>query len=206
MTHAKNNNALTGYKVKKDDPMRQNNVLYYLERVGFVVQNNPAYPVTVQSRNAKAMSVQAASSRALIIINDIQYRDYDILRDILLGDIDEIYTNTVYLEPSINLYIGKVVIYTKSGTLANTNTKATNTDYLIKEGFSPRLNFVNSTYQSTDDDGFENFGVIHWEPFVTQLDGFYGANFNPLTTEKFYIQIEGIAADGKLISIQKVVE
>uniref|UniRef100_UPI00404A45B5 hypothetical protein n=1 Tax=Flavobacterium sp. TaxID=239 RepID=UPI00404A45B5 len=206
LENAKKNPALRGYKVKDDDPLAQNNILYYLERNGFVVRQTAGSPISVSIRNSNTLSVNAGASRALLIINGMQYRDYDVLRDIFLRDVDEIYTSTIYLEPSINLYAGKIVIYLKNGFVGGLAPKKTNTDFLIKEGFSPRLNFVNSIYQSTDDDGFENFGVIHWEPFATQNDGFYGANFNPLTKEKFYIQIEGIAADGKLISIQKLVE
>lgn len=198
------NPTLRGTRITDDTPLTQMGVLYFLERNGFVVDQNPSRPVTVQTRNANATSINGASSRAMLFINDIQYRDYEILRDILLGDIDEIYLSTTHLEPSVTLYVGKIVIYTKGGKLGNSKRVSTNTDFVIKNGFSPRNIFKNNQYQSTNDDGFENYGVIHWEPFLEQKDGTYSMQFNALGRDKFFVQIEGITNDGKLISIQQL--
>ncbi|MFY8187713.1 MAG: hypothetical protein ACOVLC_07115 [Flavobacterium sp.] len=206
LKYERNNGALRGYKVTDDDPMNQNNVLYYLERNGFMVVNNPARPVMVQARNSNALSINAAQSRILLIINDVQYRDFEILRSILIGDIDEIYTSTVYLQPGMNALVGKVVIYLKNGFAGNIKPKTTNTDFMVDKGFSPRLSFENTTYQSTDDDGFENFGVIHWESFIEKDESGYFTSFSSMGNEQFFIQAEGIDGDGKLISIRKVIE
>ena len=205
MVNAKKHSNLRGYKVKDNDNMTQNNVLYYLERNGFVVRQTPGFPVSVQVRNSNTLSVNAGEARALLFIDDMQYRDYEILRDIYLRDVDEIYTSTIYLEPSINLYLGKIVIYLKKGFSGSAKRKTTNTDFQIEEGFSPRLSFENSKYQSTEDDGFENFGVIHWESFIEKDESGYFTSFSSMGKEQFFIQIEGINVNGELISIRKLI-
>jgi hypothetical protein len=200
------NPALRGIKITDDTPFSEVGLLFFLERNGFVVDRNPSRPIMVQARNANATSINGADSKAMLFINDIQYRDYDILREILLGDVDEIYLSTSYLDPGINFFVGKIVIYTKGGSIGKTKRVIKHTDFVVQNGFSPRTKFKNNRYRATNDDGFENYGVNHWEPFLEQKEGIYSTQFNAIDRDRFFIQIEGISSEGKVISIHQILE
>jgi hypothetical protein len=203
LENRKKNLALRGYKVQDDDPLSSNNVLFYLERNGFSAQQTAGFPISLKTRNSRTSSVNAAGSKVMLIIDGTQYRNYEILRDIFVRDIDEIFTSVTHLEPSLDFYEGKVVIYLKNGLGGGSKTNITNIDYLIKEGFSPRVHFKNSVYMQTNDHGFDNFGVVHWEPFLENRDGFFVMDFDTVSRKEFFVKIEGISESGELVSIQK---
>lgn len=200
-------NALRGFKVTPEMENSNYTLLNFLERNGFVVNRSlGGGGVEIFVRGANTLSINAAKPSPIVFINDIQYRDFSLLGIMLMTEVDEIYLSTTHLEPSLQNFVGKIVIYTKAGWKVSQKSKDKFTEYVIKNGFSTRNKFKNNQYRSTNDEGFENYGVIHWEPFLEQKDGIYFSEFNSLDKEKLFVQIEGITEDGKIISIQKIVE
>ena len=204
LSNKSKNNGLRGYKITPEMENANYTLLNFIERNGFIVNRYPGQGVSIFTRGSSTMSLNAARPKPIVFINDIQHRDFSLLEMMLMTEVDEIYLNTTHLEPSLQNYVGKIVIYTKMGWKAPMKSKDKPTEFLVKNGFSPRNIFKNNQYQSTNDDGFENYGVIHWEPFLEQKDGTYSIQFNALGRDKFFVQIEGITNDGKLISIQQL--
>jgi hypothetical protein len=199
-------NALRGFKITPEMESSSYTLLNFIERNGFVVNRSLGGGLEIYVRGANAMSVNAAKPSPIVFINDIQYRDLSLLEIMLMIEVDEVYLSTTHLEPSLQNFVGKIVIYTKTGWKVPLKSKDKLTEYVIKNGFSPRNKFKNNEYKSTNDEGFENYGVIHWEPFLEQKEGVYISEFNSFDKEKIFVQIEGITEDGKIISIQQIVE
>src|SRR5690606_3017690 len=85
------NKALTGYKITKDFPMQEVSVLFFLERNGFTVNFQVGQEVSVLSRSAKSMSINASPGPPILFINDVRQFDFEPLRNMFLSEVDEIY-------------------------------------------------------------------------------------------------------------------
>jgi len=82
------------------------------------------------------------------------------------------------------------------------NSRINNTQ--VTYGFQPTKKFYTPKYFSYNTDTFKDYGIIHWEPFVTlkNLEAFNMTTINTgLKDVNFYI--EGISSEGNLIS-QKI--
>jgi hypothetical protein len=130
--------------------------------------------------------------------------DYDIVRTIYMEDIDEIYMDARAIVPSVRNNEGIIKVYLKRDVRIKKQSGANKV--LIRHGFENIATFENVTYGSTSDEGFANFGLIGWEPFIVSDAG---GNFNfkiPVTDQKTVrVLIEGFAADGTLISDVKTI-
>ncbi len=77
----------------------------------------------------------------------------------------------------------------------------------IEGGFANVIPFKNTSYTSTDDLGFKNFGLIDWIPNILTNEAedftFQIPNKNQ---KKIKLLIEGFSSDGKLISEVRTIE
>ena len=200
------NSMLQGEKITDDTPMLQNNVLYFLERKGFVVNTNLGEPITLAVRNSGVLSIQAARPSVLLLIDGVQIFDYEILRDVFLGDIDEIYWSTTYFEPSVRNIVGKVSIYMKKGIINAKEKEPTSFEFNTQKGFQKIRPFKNKTYTNTTDYGFQNFGVHYWTPFIESNEKGLTSEIERLNDEPLRLQIQGVDMEGKLYYIDTKVE
>jgi hypothetical protein len=202
------NSMLQGEKITEDTPMRENNILYFLERKGFLVRYNLGEPPFLSTRYASTNSINGATSNVLVLVDGVQIWDLEMLRDMFLGDIDEIYWSTTAMEPSIRNFYGKVSIYTKTGFASNQTKEKTATafEFNVTKGFQKIRPFKNKTYLSTTDYGFQNFGIHYWTPFIESNEKGLVAEIERLNDEPLRLQIQGIDMEGKLYYIDTKVE
>lgn len=71
----------------------------------------------------------------------------------------------------------------------------------IKNAFSKIEPFKNKLYTSTENRGFQNFGLIHWIPVIYTHDSKeFKFQIPNMGQKKVKLLIEGFSAEGQLIS------
>lgn len=197
---------LTGYKITDTDATYSHNVLQYIIRHGgfTVQQDNMSLDVHLYTHGQN--SINAAQTEPIIYIDNVQVLDHNQLTRIQMTDVDEIYINAVALVPSVRNYNGIIKIYLKKAGSYTDGRKKTTTDIIIKKAFAHIVPFNNTNYASTATKGFENFGVVDWEPsLMTDENGVFKFTIPRTDQKTLQFIIEGFSADGKIISEIKTV-
>ena len=190
------NGNLKGHKITPDDPNINLDLAGYLRNNGFDVERNRG-EYTVYSRTATSLNGRTSPA---IYVGGIQQINNDFLQNLNVRDIDEIYMNPHATSPTSRSTVGIIRIYPKNPTFA-TNSKSTSVNFEIKNAFSKIDLFKNIDYKSTEDKGFQNFGVINWIPSIlAQETGEFKFEIPDMYQKKVNVLIEGISEDGSLIS------
>jgi len=197
---------LTGYKITDTDATYSHNVLQYITRHGgfTIQQDNMGMDVHLYTHGRN--SINAGQTEPIIYIDNVQVLDHNQLTRIQMTDVDEIYINPVAIVPSVRNYNGIIKIYLKRAGDYTAGRKSTTPNIIVKKAFSKIVPFTNTNYASTESKGFENFGVVDWEPLLTTDENGAFKFTIPRTDQKtLQFIIEGFSADGKLISEIKTI-
>lgn len=199
------NGDLRGYKITDDKANSYQNLLQFIKTYGgFIVDDrNESGEIRIISRTK--ISINAAEATPIIYLDNVQLRDLSMLSVILMGDVDEIYISSTKIIPNINAYIGMIKIYLKKGVRPG-KKGSTTANIVLKNAFEKSIPFQNVTYNTVEDKGFDNFGVIDWEPnIMTDDKGEFKLAIPKLSSKPLKVLIEGFSADGKLISEIKTI-
>lgn len=197
------NSDLRGYKISDSQASMYQNLVNFIKTYGsFDVEDQDGI-LKIFSRTVTTMN--GAQSSPIIYIDNVQLLDLSMLQLIWMSEVDEIYMSGHKIVPSVRNYIGMIKIYLKKGaSVRKTNTTP---NILVKNAFEKVMPFENVTYNSTDDKGFQNFGIIDWQPSImTNENGEFKLLIPKISKKPFKILIEGFSADGRLISEIKTVE
>ena len=195
------NGSMRGYKISKLDINTNNTVINYIQsRGGFnVVDNGSEVSITSRTRN----SLNSAQATPAIYIDNIQIYDVAQLRIMRLDEVDEIYLAPHMIVPSVRNFQGVIKVYRNKNIRAKTRGGVAET--VITNGFRQTEPFENAPYITTNDVGFENFGLIDWMPhIVTDETGEFKLYVAKTAQKSVKLFIEGFSADGKLFSEIKV--
>ncbi|MCW4469484.1 hypothetical protein OGH69_10945 [Flavobacterium sp. MFBS3-15] len=204
LKYAKNlgNSNLRAYKISDTQAAMYQNLLNYIKTFGGfnVSDNNGQIRITTRTVN----TINGAASGPIFYIDNMQQMDYSLMSMIQMSEVDEIYMSPHAIVPSVRNYIGVIKVYLKKG--AKGVARNTTPDIIIKNGFSKVEPFENVRYVSTSDAGFENFGVIGWEPLLMADEkGSFSFSVAKTGIKEMKVIIEGFSADGKLISETKTI-
>jgi len=195
------NTSLRAYKVDEND---NSDVLNYLRTNGFSVHLH-IFENTVHIYGRSISKISADEKVPILYIDGMQQTDFDILANMRMSHIDEIYSNASVTPAAGINNRGIIKIYTRPDS-KYISKKNDSRSYEIKNAFSKVAKFKNSTYASTENKGFQNFGTIHWIPKIQSENGQFSFKFPDMNQKKVLILIEGFSADGKLISEIKTIE
>ena len=191
-----NNLNLTGYKVSENDTRE---VLTYIETTGFNVQKS-INSVMITGRGAS--SINGRASTPVIYVDDIKLMSYDDLLGMTMDELDEIYINAHTIIPSVTNNQGVIRMYRKKPVARYKSDAVT---FLIPKGFAQTEPFKSPDYASVSGTGFQNFGILGWDPSVITDDkGNYDFQITDFRQDTITLIIEGFTIDGKLISEVKV--
>lgn len=197
------NANLQGYKISDTKANMYQTLINFIRTYGGFYVDDRNGQLKIESRTIN--SINSAQSGPIIYIDNVQLVDYSMLSIIQMGEVDEIYMSSTAIVPSIRNYIGMIKVYLKKG--GRPNTKGITPDIIVKNGYEKIKPFTNIIYNSTTDKGFENFGVIDWEPTImTNENGEFKFSIPKIYFKPIKVLIEGFSADGKLISEIKVLE
>lgn len=195
------NSMLKGYKIEEAD-YNYNYILNYLRNFGFYIEDNGT---DVIIRSTTRNSINAAQSSPALYIDNIQQYDYSMLRVMRMNEIDEIYVDRLAIIPSVRNFQGVIKIYLNPA--AKAGSRKGSGPVVIQNAFTNTVPFEPVNYTSTNDKGFENFGLIDWEPVImTDEKGGFKFAIPRTYPRKIKVLIEGFSADGKLISEIKTLE
>ncbi|ESU29373.1 hypothetical protein FLJC2902T_07700 [Flavobacterium limnosediminis JC2902] len=196
-----NNSMSKGYKISDADWSR--------DILQFIAANG--YDVSYDGGSAKILGRRVTSflgsKSPAVYMDDVPVSDFNQLIGYNLKFVDEIYINKSGYGGGMDASNGIIRIYTKKTIGGNSKTKINSQSFLIKNGFEKTKQFVNPKYTSYNNEGFINFGTIHWEPYVeTDENGIFNFSIPNYYLKSLKVVIEGISSDGQLISETKIIE
>jgi len=197
------NGNLHAYKISETQTNLYTNLVQYIKTYGGFYVDDHNGDLKIYSRTIN--SVRGAMSGPIIYIDNVQLlNDYSWLTNITLEEVEEIYMSNTAIVPSVRNYVGVIKIYLRKGT--RPNRKDNTPQIMVRNSFEKMMPFENVTYNSVDDKGFENFGVIDWKATImTDENGEFNLALPKMSSKPLKVLIEGFSADGKLISEIKTI-
>jgi len=196
------NGDLHGYKITDEKANMYFNLLNFIKTYGGFWIDEHDGQLKIYTRTVN--SINGAQAGPIIYMDGVQLVDYSMLTLIQMGDVDEIYMSSTAIVPSVRNYQGVIKIYLKKG--ARPNKKGGAPEIIVKNSFEKVMPFQNVTYNTVDDKGFENFGIVDWEPTImTNENGEFQFTIPKMSSKPLKVLIEGFSADGKLISEVKTI-
>lgn len=194
---------LRGYKISEDDTRSFFYILDFIRYHGFDVVNDGAN-VGIYGRTVNTINGQR--TQPMIYIDNMMVMDFAMLLNIQTADVDEFYINQHAAVPSVDNRMGIVRIYMKK-TWERRSKGIQDTNFIVKNGYETIKPFENIMYATTSDKGFQDFGLIDWEPLILpDGNGEFTLEVPRTAQKKVKLLIEGFSADGKLISEIKTID
>ncbi|ESU23339.1 hypothetical protein FEDK69T_15010 [Flavobacterium enshiense DK69] len=196
--------AASGYDVSIGKPAIVDSLALAKEAAKGNLTSAQGLTVTILSRRPSSF---LATRAPLIYIDDTPITDFSWLLNYSLSRVDEIYVNKNGYGEGMEAHNGVIRIYTKKTFSKNIGPRINSQSFLVKNGFEKLKRFTNPKYTSYNDEGFVDFGTIHWEPNVeTDENGIFKFSFPNYYQKTAKVVIEGIASDGQIISETKIIE
>ncbi|MEZ4792021.1 MAG: hypothetical protein R2783_00645 [Gelidibacter sp.] len=195
------NSYSKGIKIDSITKRYYNYVTDIINAHGFVVDQLPgAGQVRIKNRNPVSF---LASNEPLLIVDDISYgHSYDVIYNMLLDDIDEI-----YIDPNGNGYgsqgsAGVIRIYKKKGAFAKKGLQNNSSqEFTIKNGFSTEKEFYVPEFYMQSKADFLRYGTIDWKSnIITDAKGNATYKIYDNGFKEAIMILQGFSADGKLLS------
>lgn len=197
------NSYLQGYKISDTKANMYLTLINFIKTYGGFVVDDRDGNLRILSRTVN--SINGAQSGPIIYVDNVQLVDYSMLTVIQMGEIDEIYMSSTAIVPSVRNYMGIIKVYLKKGVRGK--SKGDTPQIMIKNGFERINRFQNIVYNTTYDKGFDNFGVVDWEPtIITDENGNFKLSIPKIYRKPVRVLIEGFSSDGKLISEIKILD
>lgn len=172
-------------------------VVSLLYTKGFQVRASNIYTNRELTRKPLGTSWGASTLPAAIIIDGME-SDFNDLKQIRITEIESIYTSkTATGQRAFLNGSGVIEVVTKNPEARIRKSTATT---LLKNGFSASKEFYLPRYNSYRSEAYRNYGVIGWFPDISLENG--KADIRILNTLQPDVKlfIEGMTADGALIS------
>jgi len=197
------NGNLHAYKISDANIFGTGSLIQFIKTYGGFYVDDHNGELKIYSRTIT--SIKGAQTGPIIYIDNVQLiNDLTWLTNIYLDEVDEIYMSNTAIVPSVRNYTGVIKIYLRKG--AKSNRRDNTPQIMIKNSFEKMMPFENVTYNSVDDKGFENFGVIDWQAnIMTNENGEFNLSIPKISSKPLKVLIEGFSADGKLISEIKTI-
>lgn len=194
-----NNATAKGYKI---DAKQNGTVLNFLGRNGYSTGVNEEFTVYIRSTRDELVDTGIDMAPA-IFIDNIQIFDLNVLFDLELSTVDEIYIDRFNTSVLANNGNGTVKIYLKKG--ANTKyVKSKHSSIVTKLGFAKTKPFQTTKFAFSKE--FDIFGAVQWFPNVfIDAEQLFEVKFSKSNQNEIQVFIEGFTTDGQLISeIKKI--
>lgn len=197
-----NNASSRGYKITDSEASKFRDVLSFIRSHGYNVSEtgtdviiSRTYTTTILGGNSPA-----------IFLDDFPVEQFNLLSNMLLTTIDEIYINKTGFGAGVNGSNGVIRIYTKPIANGSSNIKIKSKTFYITNGFQQMTAYENPKYTNVQNESFKTYGTIHWIPSVnTDANGNFKFAIPNLYQKTIKIVIEGISSDGKLLSEVKTI-
>ena len=198
------NSSIKGYKITDDLAGTFRDVLSFIRSHGFNVTESGSDVFITRTYSTSF----GGSNSPTVYLDDfpIPADQFNILKNMNLNTVDEIYINKTGFGGGINGSNGIIRIFSKPVANSVSNIKIKSKPYYIKNGFQPNISYKNPKYANAFDESFKRFGTIFWVPNInTNERGEFQFTIPNLNQKSIKIVVEGISSEGKLISEVKTI-
>jgi len=197
-----NNDKAKAFKIL--DVESDRDILQFIAANGFTVSVDSIGNVIIIGQKPSSW---LGTREPLIYWDDAPVLDFNQLRGWTLRYIDEIYINKNGYGGGMDAANGIIRIHSKKGSGGARQIKINSQAFTVKNGFQKTNHYRNPEYTSYTDEGFKNFGNIHWDPGIeTDKNGVFTFSIPNYDQKSIKVIIEGIGTDGQLISETKTIE
>lgn len=178
-----------------DDSDRRNtfNIIQYLNRNGFQASFSEGTVTLVNNRFG------ISEAEPLIVINEVAYRDPNILQGFDMSIIDYIEFDFSGLSQYGRAPGGLIHIRTDPRLTPYNKESKSFSSYEIPLTFSLPTKFYKPTYYSYNDDLFNKLGVIDWQGSLNVINGIAQFKMPYLGKNEMLLHIQGWTTNGQLI-------
>ena len=192
-TNFYNRNGAQGYKIDQSKMDLYYDVLGFIQSHGFDVKTVGG-TVSITSRTSNSFTGSLTPS---IYLDDAPLGSLDIILNMSLATVDEIYINKRGFGTGMTSPSGTIRIYTKKQFGSINNEKINSKSLLIKDGFQKEIPFKNPIYTYYKDQSFKKHGTIDWIPNIyTDVNGNFEFKVPTLNQDKLLLNIQGIDNEG----------
>lgn len=190
------NNMARGYKITDDDYSSFRDVLSFIASHGFDTGYTNTGDVYIKSRRG-TMSILGNNTPA-VFIDDSPVYDLNLLRNMNLTEIDEIYINKSGFGMGGNGMYGSIRIYRKVGyTQGTANMNIKSKPLIIKNGFQKLIQFKNPKYLEYSSESFKNYATIDWlNNLYTNEKGEFEFTIPHYYQKELLLDLQGIDSEG----------
>jgi hypothetical protein len=195
------NNLANGYKITDYDFKVFRNVLEFIQAHGFDAGFS-AGRVFVRNRRPTTFG---GASQPVIMVDGTQIFDFDMLYNLDLLFIDEIYINKDDSSLGARGNSGSIKIYTKKSDFVDIKNKSNS--LTIANGFSKQELYEEPLYGNLSSPGYINYGVVHWIPnYFSGNSNSIELSFPQQKQKEYLLFVEGVTFDGKFISEEIIID
>jgi hypothetical protein len=201
LTHKSDmSSAATAYKIADRE---FGNVLDYLSRNGFHAGLDPETNDVYIKSNRSSFLGDSANSPSIYIDNELVF-DFNLLYNLYLNEIDEIYIDLSGASDTSSGGSGTIKIFLKDQTKKKDYFNIKYTSLIVTNGFAKNIEYKNSQFETANE--FNYFGTLNWSPDINTKDNSsFEIKFPKANQKEVQVLLEGFSEDGQLISeIKKI--
>lgn len=188
-----NRGGAQGYKIDQNKADLYYDVIGFIQSHGFDVKTVGG-SVLITSRTANSFSGSLSPS---IFLDDAPLGSLDLILNMNLSAIDEIYINKRGFGTGMSSPSGTIRIYTKKQFGGIANEKINSKSLIIKDGFQREIPFKNPKYSYYENQAFKKYGTINWIPnLYTNTSGDFEFTIPILNQKSVLVNIQGIDNEG----------
>jgi hypothetical protein len=189
-----NNQAAKAYKIGETD---FGSALDFIGKNGYVTGVDNENSVYIRSTRHEYSGNESAAIPS-IIIDNFQIFDLNILYELDLANVDEIYIDKTGTSTTATGGYGSIKIYLKKG-VNNSYLKKKHTTLIVKSGFAKIKKFKTTDIMFSKE--FDVFGTLQWSPNVfLDSNQIFEVSYPNANQKEILVIIEGFTIDGQLIS------
>ncbi|CAM3679862.1 hypothetical protein FLGE108171_10325 [Flavobacterium gelidilacus] len=182
-----------GYKIDQNKSDLYYDVIGFIQSHGFDAKTVGG-SVSITSRTSNSFK---GTLTPAIFLDDVPLGSLDLLLNMNLSTIDEIYINKRGFGTGMSSPSGTIRIYTKKQFGGIANEKINSKSLTIKDGFQKELPFKNPKYSYYENQAFKKYGTINWIPnLYTNTSGDFEFTIPILNQKSVLVNIQGIDNEG----------
>jgi hypothetical protein len=156
--------------------------------------------VFIKSRKSAFLG-DSAKSPSVYVDNELLF-DFNLLFDLLLSDVDEIYIDSSGSSDTSSQGMGTIKIFLKDQSLRKDYFKIKYSTLIVTNGFAKNITFKNSQFETQNE--FYSFGTMNWKPNIRiESNENFEIKFPKENQKEIQVLLEGFSEDGQLVSEMK---
>ncbi len=148
-----------------------------------------------------------------IVLDDVLLPNLDVLYNMPLTQVESFYIDRLSRYMGARSALNETIyIYTRRGKELNLTPgqdfmAKKSFEFKVDKGFEKQKDFYNPEFTSFTDTAFQNFGLIHWEPWIwIDEDDSYTLKIPNYGFDNLKLVIEGMDKDGNVLSEIRILD